>query len=260
MSPNHPDRHVPLEGAQNFRDLGGYVTTDGRELRWRMIYRADGLGTLADADYATLGDRGVSSVFDLRSAREIEAFGIAAVDRHAAAYHHVPFRQEIGLTAEQMQAMSDPERIRTAVRPEGYLEMIEEAKPSIGLVLRTLAEDEPYAAVFHCTGGKDRTGIMAALLLEVLGVPRETIGADYALTAKFFRLSEERRAEMEKFFGIKMPEQALSSEPATILGTLEGVDERYGSVARLLSEECGVTEEHQQALRQQLLVAVPVAR
>ncbi len=253
MSPNHPDRHVPLTGAQNFRDLGGYQALDGRVLRWRMVYRADALGALADEDCEELRDRGVSAVFDLRSVREIDAFGSAVIREHGATVHHTPFRQEIELTAEQMAAMRDPERMRSAVSAEGYLGMLEDAKPSIGLVLRTLAEDQPYAAVFHCTGGKDRTGIMAALLLETLGVPRETIGADYELTAKFLTFSEERRAQMEAFFNVTFPQNAYGADPETILGTLEGIDERYESVARFLEEECDVTEEHQEALREQLL-------
>lgn len=259
MAPNHPDRHVPLQGAQNFRDLGGYQTEDGRQLRWRMLYRADGLGALEDADYDALLDRGVRSVFDLRSSRETDAFGVAQVDRHDGRYHHVPFREDIHLTAEQMEELRSPERMRNTVRPEGYLMMLEEAKPSIGLVFRTLAEDEPYAAVFHCTGGKDRTGILASLILETLGIPRETIGADYQLTAKFLTFSPERRAEMEAFFGIKIPEEAMSADPETILGTLAGIDERYGSIARFLEEECDVTAGHQEALREQLLEPVGAA-
>jgi protein-tyrosine phosphatase len=256
MSIDHPDRHIPLEGAENFRELGGYETADGRVVRWRMLYRADGLGGLTDGDVAQLLERGVATVFDLRSSREVEAFGQAVIAERGAAYHHVPFRQDIGLTAQQM---TDPERMANAARSAGYLEMLEHAKPSIGRVFRALVEEEPYGAVFHCTGGKDRTGITAALILHTLGVPDETIAADYALTSRYLTFSDERRKTMEEFFGITFPTTAFASDPETILETLGGVAERYGSVARYLEEECAVSAEHQEALRGQLLEERDVA-
>jgi protein-tyrosine phosphatase len=132
--------------------------------------------------------------------------------------------------------------------------MIEHAKPSVTRVFDTLAAStaESGAAVFHCTAGKDRTGMMAALLLSALGVPDDVIAEDYALTAQYLVYDEARTQVLREFYGLQVSPGAVSAAPETIHGLLAGLGERYGSVIGYL-DDAGVTPGQLEALRDALL-------
>lgn len=182
---NAPSRLVALQGATNFRDLGGYAGEGGRRVRWRRLFRSDHLGGLTEDDHAALAALGVRRSFDFRGVAEraavpytvpglkqhalsIEPSVVEALRRHAAAGRTL----DAALAAEVMQ---DLYRDLVNARAERYAELFE----------HLLADDSP--AVFHCTAGKDRTGVAAALLLLALGVAREEVEHDFLLTNVHFR-------------------------------------------------------------------------
>src|SRR5665213_3119175 len=167
------ERLIALEGAGNFRDLGGYATLDGRRTRWRVLFRADGLSELSQTDFSVMRDLGIRTVVDLRSGHEVEQSRFD-VEAHPVTFHHFPFIKSLPQPEEFAQA---PGFLGTQ-----YTEMLDLATPQIVGALTALAAPEARPAVFHCTAGKDRTGLLSALVLSLLGVPEDTVVADYALS------------------------------------------------------------------------------
>ncbi|MCA9850099.1 MAG: tyrosine-protein phosphatase [Dehalococcoidia bacterium] len=247
------ERHIPLAGATNFRDLGGYRAADGRTVRWRRVFRSDALHDLTADDFAVLRDLGVGDVFDLRTAHELDTWGIGILTEHGLRHHHVPFNPSRG--AQPGQVVTVPAFDDFEAFTQLYLDMLEEAGPSLGRVFTHLAESPEQGAVFHCTGGRDRTGMTAAFLLGVLGVPRETIAEDYALTGQYLVIPEVRRARMQEMYGSRpslISEGPVVTPSEVITMTLAALDERYGSPEGYL-ESVGVTAEHREALQHALL-------
>jgi protein-tyrosine phosphatase len=171
------ERFVGLQGCFNFRDLGGYAAAGGRTIRWGRLFRADGLHRLTDADRRDLGELGLRTVIDLRSGDELTERGRIEWPAPGLAYHHVPM----------MDVLPDREELPTWVEPSyvarRYAEMLEQASGAVAAALALLADPSTYPAVFHCAAGKDRTGILSAVLLGLLGVPDEVIVVDYSLSS-----------------------------------------------------------------------------
>ena len=167
------DRHIPVESCFNLRDLGGYATAGGRQIRWRRLFRADGLHRTTEEH---LDDLGLVTVLDLRTNDEVHdrgRFPGTAVD-----YHHLPMFDVLPTEAE-LEQWAVPR-----VMADHYLQMLDDGADSIREVFAVLSDPSAYPAVFHCAAGKDRTGVVAAVLLGVLGVPGDVIVADYALSGK----------------------------------------------------------------------------
>lgn len=257
MTSRTPERRIVLAGASNFRDVGGYETQDAKRVRWRRVFRADALHDLTPEDVDVLATMGLGDVFDLRTARELEVFAGTPLATRGVRHHHVPFVPEVGGGRNEgalpAAATAVPLQQGHQAHAERYLEMLEGAKPAAQRVLAHVAETAD-ACVFHCTGGRDRTGLTAALLLSVLGVPRTVIAADYALTTQYLVFSEQRLERMRALFGERVTRTggapATHAEVMTL--TLEGLDARYGSPAAYL-EDAGVTSDHQQSLCRALL-------
>ena len=233
------ERRIEFEGVRNFRDLGGYETDDGGRLRWRTVYRSSTLCEATPADVQRLLDLDLALVLDLRSDDELERNGISALHEHGVEHRHVPY------------AMRD--RSGTGL----YLRGIEECMPAVGAVFAAIAElEEGPAIVFNCEGGKDRTGVTAALLLRVLGVPDETIVADYVLTREYLTmwrdLSDEQIAAWGERWGLELTRAMIDSTPDTMEALLRGIDERFGSTAALLALG-GVDSTLIERLRERLL-------
>ena len=189
MTGTAPDRHVELEGCCNFRDLGGYPAAGGRRTRWRLLFRADGLSTLSDADLTVVAELRIRNVIDLRTSLEVEARG-RFPDHDAIRYHHLPLTDTLP-GAEDVPAWDDAGFVARR-----YASYLDGEAPSVGAVLRLLAEPSNLPAVFHCSVGKDRTGVLAALVLGFLGVPDEVIVEDYTLSARaMMQILERLRAE-----------------------------------------------------------------
>jgi protein-tyrosine phosphatase len=170
-------RALLFVGCVNFRDLGGYRTGGGRHLRWRQLFRADGLHKLTDADRRQLGDLGIATVIDLRTVDEAEQRGRFPVDHVPVRYVALPLTDVLPATEE---LPSWRESSYVAAR---YLEMVTRGGAALSASIEALASPDGLPAVFHCSAGKDRTGVLSALILAFVGVPDETIVADYALSA-----------------------------------------------------------------------------
>ena len=180
-----PARHLNLAGASNFRDLGGYLTRDGRIVRWRQIFRSNHLGHLTEDDAAVLRSLGVKSAFDFRGTDErTEALcGMADITVHS-----LPVEPTVVAALRAIAASGTPLSAEHAVEVmrDSYRSYVQQNTPRFRTLFAHLLEDRA-PLVIHCTAGKDRTGFACALILHTLGVPDEVIAEDYLLTNHFYR-------------------------------------------------------------------------
>lgn len=187
--PFHPQRLLPLQGATNFRDLGGYRGHGGRPLRARRLFRSDHLGGLTPQDQGTLQQLGLARAFDFRGVHERAAqpYAVPGLAQHSLAIEPS--------VAQEMQALGQAGIPLTPARMEGlmqdlYRRLVTDNAPVFADWFGQLldeATDDPAPLVFHCTAGKDRTGIAAMLLLRALGVDAAVVEADYLLTNAHYR-------------------------------------------------------------------------
>ncbi|WP_349828776.1 tyrosine-protein phosphatase [Brevibacterium litoralis] len=243
--------HVPLEGTFNVRDVGGWATADGHRVRTGLVHRADGLANLTDGDRAELVARGVRTVLDLRETQE---------GRHAPDALDGTDIEHLGMPVflDRYYPM-DPEdalafRLPDRSLPTIYGLMIEEAGERFAEILTVLAEAED-PAVFHCSAGKDRTGMVAAFLLELLGVGRQTVLDDYAATERF--LGADFVAALQTRFAAAgivadLSKTATQAPRELMESTLAGIDDRFGSVEGYLLEH-GLDDRVPGRLRDRLL-------
>ena len=189
------DRHVVLDGQPNFRDLGGYKTTDGRTVKWGQIYRSGELPRLSDVDVARLKGLGIRTVVNFLTPLETEARG---VDRLPNGVREVsqPISGGAGgglaKVVSEARQTGDFSEVPVELNAEIHRLIVQEAREQYATLLREVADASNRPLVFHCSHGVHRTGTAAAILLAALGVPWETVREDYLLS------NEYRKEEIEK--------------------------------------------------------------
>ncbi len=240
-----PSRLVPLAGSFNFRDLGGYPGLEGRKTRWGQLFRSDALHELTADDLVQLRDLGLRTVVDLRTERELQKSGRGLLEPEPIAFHHLAVIQEgvqetVGAVPESVAAPAPPGDDLA----ERYLWYLDIGRNSLVEALGLLTREQNYPLVFHCAAGKDRTGILAALILQIVGVDREVIVSDYLITAERLGLILDRwRADpgfAERM--ASLPPTRFSVEASTMEGFLDGLSEFHGG-ARAWAVAAGVPEE-----------------
>jgi protein-tyrosine phosphatase len=252
-SPQLRSRDLVWDGCLNVRDLGGLPTRDGGETRFGAIVRADNVRQLSAEGWHALADHGVRTVIDLRSDRELLDDPPADVRVRVL---HVPFMKaseedwdeiESEIEAAAAAAPDTPTKTR-----EVYLVFLARFRANVADAVRAVAEAPEGGVVVHCAGGKDRTGILVAFVLELAGVDAETIAADYAL-------SEERlRPRHEKWFAAAQTAEELerlrrvTQTPAeTMSGLLAELEHRHGSIGAYL-RSIGVSDVDLERVRARL--------
>jgi protein-tyrosine phosphatase len=261
------ERVLPLQGGRNFRDLGGYRTADGRMVRWGRLYRSGSMTGLTDADYGYLRKLGISVICDFRTTAERAQEPTGWTGQGAP---RMLSRDYVQSTDELVRTLiaTGP----TAEKVRAHMMSIYESMPyehagSYRTMFAELVAGRTPLA-FNCSGGKDRTGIGAGLLLTALGVPRGQVIEDYALTEKIMdfeaiarntasvgapppagfdsiaKLSPEVRAPM------------IRSDPAYLQAAFAAIERREGSVANFLDNRVGVSAADIRGLRQGLLKPV----
>jgi len=222
-------RHIKFEHVINFRDLGGYRARDGYTVAWRRLFRSGEFRNMTRSDFNLLtGEIGVTSVIDLRSSIEVERQGVGLLSEADIRYHNISFlaggnREEDERLFKEFTNMG-----------EFYLHLVRKSEfgERIAAALEIIAEPENHPLVFHCAIGKDRTGILAAVLLSVLGVKDEDIIEDYSLSAPYMEELLERinnNPEMAK--AIKpLPDYFWKAAPESMALFLSTLRREYGSV------------------------------
>ena len=248
---HHPDRWVRLHAVHNFRDLGGYPTRDGRRTRWRSVYRADGLYRLTKKDIEIVRALGVRTVIDLRTSNEIQERGRYPVDRHDVQFHHLSVIDQTWDMADARDWTGDPAGF---LRLKYHL-MLAEGGERLAQALEVLSREESGVAVFHCAAGKDRTGVLAAMVLSAIGVSDHVIIADYAISGRnmdqlLVRLQEERPEALTAMN--EQPSAYLAAPPEAMARLLEHVNTEYGSMTGYV-RSIGVDTDAIEALASSLL-------
>lgn len=245
---NVPSRVIELEGAFNLRDLGGYPTANGRHTRWRQLFRSDALHRITTADLDTLTGLGITTVIDLRSQSEIAFVGQGLLPIGAITLMTTPDGDDDHVQSDTVRAVGP--------LSHRYLDYL--ANERFLVVIKRLADSDCYPAIINCFFGKDRTGVLAALLLEILGVDRSSVISDYALSssrtdALIARLKEDPlyRETLEQ-----TDPSLLAADPSTMSTFLHAVDERYGG-AESWARAGGITSSDLARLRANLLVRSP---
>lgn len=247
------ERWIELVGACNVRDLGGLPTKDGGVTRSGVVLRADAVDGLCDADVVALADTfGVRHVIDLRSEGERLERGRGLLGDRDVLYTEVEVVPTDALGArqsarEERYAAGDPPDV---IMAEGYIHLLDLGAPAFARAVDALAGSTGTPALFHCSAGKDRTGVLAALLLDLAGVEHDAIVLDYALTADrveavFARL---RGAEWFARLAEEVPAFVFGAEASTMEKFLAALTERWGDAAGYL-ESAGVTPATLERLR-----------
>ena len=259
-------RLLPLEGGRNFRDLGGYKTSDGRRVRWGRVFRSGAMHRLTKQDYEYLSKLGISTGCDYRSKAEREREPTRWL-AEGAEYLSFPDPEE-SAGSSFMTVFQDPEVTPNKVADAmaaGYASIAKQHAPAYAAMFDRLAAGEIPLA-FNCSAGKDRAGLSAALLLTALGVPRETVVADYALSESYVDYMAEFvgddepdiEAESDPYaFLRKLPRELVAplmrSDPKYIERALDDLESEFGSLAIFLREELEVTESELATIKAALL-------
>ena len=241
-----------MDQVHNFRDLGGYPTVSGATTKWRTLFRADGLHRLRGAgDIEIVQAFGLKSVIDLRTKREQQEQGIFPLDDIEVDFHHVSIVDATWSDSQETPQIDDPVEFLVW----GYRDLLEVGSEKFALALRILSSQENVPAVFHCAAGKDRTGVLAALVLSTVGVSDDIICGDYGLT----RRSIEKTISWAK---LHYPEMAtrwteinpvyLAAEPQAMHVILNDLVSAHGSVINYV-RSLGVSESEIQSLTALLL-------
>ena len=221
------ERLLPLQGGRNFRDLGGYRTTDGRLVKWGKVYRSGTMANLTDDDYAFLSRLGIRVICDFRANDEREREPTVWKTTGAKVdYHTRDYKAESSLTAAFSGGMPTAATMQAAMT-HFYGDLAYEHADSYRTMFKALTAGEIPLA-FNCSAGKDRTGVAAALLLTLLGVPRDTVIADYALSERLV----DYEAQYAKSNASKRPDKAgpydsLAKMPAHVRAPLLRSDPAY---------------------------------
>ncbi|MCC5999311.1 MAG: tyrosine-protein phosphatase [Pararhodobacter sp.] len=222
-------RRIPLNGAVNFRDLGGYPVAGGRQTRWQRLYRSDSLAELDADDLARLQALGLRSLCDFRLPEEAAKKPNRLPDGHAIQLHAIGFIPEG--TLDMLASVGDGRLPAAEIEAEvlrHYGKFIHDHQTEYRRFFELLLDDANLPLLVHCTSGKDRTGIAAALALLALGVPRAEVVRDYTLTNDY-------RRDIAHLFTGAVDRGALqvltTANPRYIERALDELDSAYGGIA-----------------------------
>lgn len=252
-------RLVPLGGGINFRDLGGYRSRDGRTLKWRKLLRCGHLAALTDADLDALEAMGVSRVHDFRREDEqsqspTRSVRAEIIDDYQMSIGDISrfweFLAEGALSAETSHQLV----------VNSYRNCIETVIPAYSRFMRYLVDTDGGVDVFHCSAGKDRTGMAAALVLAALDIPRRTIVEDYLLTLEYYN-SDKLIAIVEGHLrdaGVEKWDRSwlipyCSVHADNINGFLDAIDQSYGNIKNYLEQGLGISSQDLEKLKDKYL-------
>ena len=238
-------RHLAIQGTYNIRDLGGYKTRDGSLTRWGTLLRSDKLYHLSPASKQAIIDLGVKTIVDLRYSIEMETEPDDFAHSQVVHYMPMPLYELSG----DGTLPAIPDNLE-----EMYTMILDHRQGQIAKTFRTLFAPGALPGLYHCTAGKDRTGLMSALILGAVGVPEETIIEDYVLSARYLNhlLDQLRKQAKQMGYDTAWYDRLLTCEPATMRRTLDHLAKHYGDIHSYLLKT-GLSQAELEQYRQALV-------
>jgi protein-tyrosine phosphatase len=236
-------RHIPLHGASNFRDLGGYVGHEGRPLKWRKIFRSDHLAALNPQDLAQLKTLGIARSFDFRGVQESQAqfYEWPNIQRYSLSIEPTVVQrlQAQHLTGKPLTAADALDAMQTT-----YRDFVRSDSHRFAQLFEHLLE-KPDPLLFHCTAGKDRTGLAAALVLSALGVSEADIWKDYLLTNQLYKRNNTGAHTLSP----DVLKIVWEVQESFLKASLEVIHQDHGGMHNYLVQTLGLTPAALQKLR-----------
>jgi protein-tyrosine phosphatase len=260
----HPTRLLPLPGACNFRDFGGYPTHDGRHVRWRRLFRSGAMARLQPAALDEFHSLGIRAVCDLRRTEERRRSPNPGFDASVRRFEWDTSVEVSPIRRPEFASAATIDAARAAMMAM-YERMPYLLQPRLAGTFAALAEVEQGGFVVHCSAGKDRTGVAVALVLEALGVPRDQVIADYVLTNDAVDLAGQLLGTGGTGAGLAdtadsilaLPHIAraavLDAHESYIMASFGAIEARHGSVVAYLRDELGMGATAIDALRARFL-------
>ena len=216
---------LPLKGSHNTRDLGGYPTKDGRVTASHRYLRSDSLLRLTKGDWNTLWEYGVRCVVDLRASKEAEEGGYLIPS--GIEYQNFPLLDHIH--SDLLAGTSLPSSME-----QMYRDLLDGSGKTFVRIFEKMAEYTGECVLFHCTAGKDRTGLVSMLLLSLAGVREEWIIKDYSATQEYMLEPGRRQQELLQNVGVHLPKYIFEAAPHTMEQTLIHLKQVYGGAGEYL--------------------------
>ena len=259
--PQHPSR-IEITGSRNLRDIGGYRTMDGKEIKKGVLYRSEYLSKISKRDTEELAALGLKTVYDLRGEEERERYPEWLPEIISVRVVTLPvFYQGLDpwVTARRIIISGDVEEGEFhQLMIEAYRAYVLDFRPQWSMLLNGLAEPGTLPALIHCTYGKDRTGVAVAIVLRSVGVPRDTVMEDYLLSNKFWESKTEVYSCLANCAsGFRTPRSEVRAlmevRPEYLQASFTAIDEHYGSFDNYLDQGLGIDEQTLEKLRAALL-------
>ncbi|MCG6910626.1 MAG: tyrosine-protein phosphatase [Deltaproteobacteria bacterium] len=249
-------RRLPLEKTYNFRDIGGYRTKDNRRMRWGMIYRSANLSQLTDNDHLLLKRIGIRLVCDFRTREEAQAQPDRLPQDESMQYLHMPIAHGKFDPAEALDSIKkgDISWLTDDFMTNNYLKQVDRFPGLWKQFFERLMDNNQRPLLFHCTAGKDRTGVCTALIMLTAGVPEPVVIADHQLSNTYNAEVIGRIEQEIKKCGID-PEKMrsyLTAPREAIEAVLERLRTRYGSAEEYLIKKAGLARRDLQRLRREI--------
>ena len=263
------ERVIHLDGTTNTRDIGGYQTSDLRTLRWGQIIRSENLSRLTDSDFQKLEKMGLKTVIDLRTDREHDQSPTVWLGDNPPEFFHFPVGDAhndwFKAQRKIMRRNSFTEKQALEHMVEGYRMIAEKGPPSYQKLMDLVLDQSNWPILIHCNAGKDRAGVAVTLILEALGVDRETIMEEFLLTNEISRTEKKaillaKARKNSNRFGLGPSASAwfpiVGVQPEMLEAFYASVDEQYGSIDAFLTE-MGVDQDARSALAASLTTEQP---
>ena len=261
LAPDVARRHVVLEGAANFRDLGGYATRDGRHVRWGLLYRSDNLSKLTDEDVEKVAALGIRLVCDFRGCSEYEKAPDRLPEPYPPRVAHLEIWDESFSGDRLREAITSGSLGDTDLRQvliEANRKFATTFAPQYAAMFARITRSENLPALVHCTAGKDRAGFASALILRILGVPLETVYRDFLLTNHYTAARIQRTLWLIRLVSLFRvdPEQVrpvLGVERAYLEAAFDEIEEHWGSFEHFRRAALHLDDARRDAFRELLL-------
>ena len=246
-------RKLPFTGAHNFRDLGGYKTSDGKTVKWGKVYRSDNLHSLTDEDLKYMERLNIKSVVDFRSDEERNEEPDRLTPDMTPILLPIKFEPE-GVTENLTRDLTFGNLDSSNLLRDFNIILIKEFTEEYKQFFRHIVNNGGEPFVLHCTAGKDRAGFGSAMILTVLGVPREKIIEDYLKTNKYVSDHVDRKlleTELKTFFRADSDNLRKINlvEERYIQAAFDTIDSHWGGMDRYISEGLNLTEEDIEKIR-----------